>query len=174
MDQRMFKFRWKQKYQLYLKTWMRKSESTRQYVFLQQSAASDPLKTLKEHGGCGSLMYNCHLMSLKSSPGDLNDNMRARSSLTAPWSVAIARSALISADSQELRGAGCAGAGQAGIGTFLHGSESNLCAERQGYVDGSSNKATRTSQRWLCCKLGVSAAFARRKDRKIKSDSENE
>lgn len=77
MDQRMFKFRWKQKYQLYLKTWMRKSESTRQYVFLKQSSASDPLETPKEHGGCGSLMYNCHLMSLKSSPGDLNDNMRA-------------------------------------------------------------------------------------------------
>lgn len=53
---------------------IRKYQAVWQYVFLKQS---DPLKTLKEHGGCGSLMYNCHLMSLKSSPGDLNDNMRA-------------------------------------------------------------------------------------------------
>ena len=43
-------------------------------MFLKQSAAFAPLKTLNEHGGCGSLMYNCHLMSLKGSPGDPNDN----------------------------------------------------------------------------------------------------
>lgn len=74
MDQRMLKFRWKQKYYLHLKTL-----STREYMFLKWSVASNPVKIRNEiHnecGGCGSVMYNCHSVSLKGSPGDLNDNV---------------------------------------------------------------------------------------------------
>lgn len=93
-DQRMFKFRW-QKYQLYLKTLVSKSERTKQYMFLKQSAPSDNLETRNEHGGCESSMYNCPLTTPKCSLGDSNVSMRPcinSGSLIAPRNVAIARS----------------------------------------------------------------------------------
>lgn len=168
MDQRMFKFRWKQKYQLYLKTWMRKSESTRQYVFLKQSAASDPPETLKERGGCGSLMYNCHLIPLKGSPGDLNDNMRASmDSQKFPHSPLKCCHSKVCTDLCWFTGAAWCWLcwGRAGWNRYISAWlwEAISVAETQGYTDGSTNKATKNSHTWLCCKLGVSAAFARGK-----------